>query len=425
MHLLPTFNIPQAKFLTLDKKFKAYVGGFGCGKTYVGCAGLCKNAYELPNIQQGYFAPTYTHIRDIFYPTIEEVAEKWGLSVKILKGDKEVSLIHRGRVRSKIICRSLDRPETIVGFKIGHALIDELDVMTVEKAALSWRKIIARMRDNTKGVKNTVDVTTTPEGFRFVHNQFVKQIAEKPNLAEIYGMVQASTYDNAANLPNGYISSLEASYPAQLIEAYLNGQFVNLNSGSVYPAFKRDKNNTQATLQDNETLHIGMDFNVMNMSAVICVIRDGLPYALQELTGIRDTPTMAATLADRFRGHSLVIYPDASGQNTSSKNASQSDLSILRQAGFTVRVNTQNPRVRDRVLAVNAMLENSQGERRLFINTAACPKLTEALEQQSYDKNGEPDKSTGHDHINDSLGYFLAYEYPIHRPQFMVGKTNL
>lgn len=425
MTLQPSFNIPQAKFLTLNKKFKAYVGGFAAGKTYVGCAAICKNAYELPNIQQGYFAPTYTHIRDIFYPTIEEVAEKFGLSVKILKSDKEVFLIANGQVRSRIICRSLDRPETIVGFKIGHAMIDELDVMPMAKAQLCWRKIIARMRDNAAGVKNSIDVTTTPEGFRFVHNQFIKQIADNPKLAEIYGIVQASTYDNAANLPDGYISSLMASYPPQLIEAYLKGQFVNLNSGSVYPAFNRTKNNTNAIIQEHETLHVGMDFNVMNMSAIISVIRDGTPYVLAELTGIRDTPTMAATLKDRFLGHDLVIYPDASGQNTSSKNASQSDLSILRQAGFTVRVNNQNPRVRDRVLAVNAMLENSKGERRLFINTANCPKLTESLEQQSYDKNGEPDKSTGHDHCNDAAGYFIAYEYPISRPQFMVGKTNL
>jgi hypothetical protein len=31
-----------------------------------------------PKINQGYFAPTYPQIRDIFYPTIEEVAFDWG-----------------------------------------------------------------------------------------------------------------------------------------------------------------------------------------------------------------------------------------------------------------------------------------------------------------------------------------------------------
>lgn len=46
----------------------------------------------VPKINQGYFAPTYPQIRDIFYPTVEEVAHDWGLNVKINEGNKEVHL---------------------------------------------------------------------------------------------------------------------------------------------------------------------------------------------------------------------------------------------------------------------------------------------------------------------------------------------
>lgn len=42
MGISPTLNIPQARFLAMDVKFKAYVAGFGSGKTWVGCGGLCK-----------------------------------------------------------------------------------------------------------------------------------------------------------------------------------------------------------------------------------------------------------------------------------------------------------------------------------------------------------------------------------------------
>lgn len=62
--------------------------GFGSGKTWVGCGGICKGMWEHPKINQGYFAPTYPQIRDIFYPTIEEVAFDWGLSVKINEGNR-------------------------------------------------------------------------------------------------------------------------------------------------------------------------------------------------------------------------------------------------------------------------------------------------------------------------------------------------
>ena len=411
----PTLNVPQAEFLQMPHKFRAYVAGFGSGKTWVGCTSICEHFWRWPSINQGYFAPTYPQIRDIFYPTIEEVAEVMGLRVKINQGNHEVH-VHEGRkYRGTVICRSMEKPETIVGFKIGHALIDELDVMVLKKAQTAWRKIIARMRYKVPGLLNGIDVTTTPEGFKFVYQQFVKAVRENPSLASMYGLIQASTYDNELNLPDDYIPSLFASYPPQLIAAYLRGQFVNLASGSIYADFDRKLNHTDEVVAPKETLHVGMDFNVLNMTATINVIRDGLPRTLQERTKVRDTPAMAKILKEDFvdAGHAVVIYPDASGGNTSTKNASESDLSILKQAGFKIEVNSANPAVKDRINAYNAMILNATGERRFLINTDACPVTTEALEQQVWGEDGQPDKKTGHDHPNDANGYFLVKRWPI------------
>ncbi|MDE1179490.1 terminase family protein [Paraburkholderia sp.] len=412
---MPSLNVPQSQFLAMEHKFRAYVAGFGSGKTWVGCGGLMQHFWEYPRINAGYFAPTYPQIRDIFYPTVEEVAFDWGLKVKVNESNKEVHLFEGRKSRGTIICRSMERPETIVGFKIGKALCDELDVMKADKAQQAWRKIIARMRYKIDNLKNGVDVTTTPEGFRFVYQQFVKAVREKPDLAAMYGLIQASTYDNELNLPSDYIPSLFASYPPQLISAYLRGQFVNLASGSIYADFDRKLNHTAETIRPKEVLHVGMDFNVLNMTATINVIRDGLPRTLQERTKVRDTPAMAKILKEDFvdAGHSLVIYPDASGGNTSTKNASESDLSILKQAGFKVEVNSANPAVKDRVNAYNALILNATGERRFLINTDACPITTEALEQQVWGDDGQPDKKTGHDHPNDANGYFLVKRWPI------------
>lgn len=411
----PTLNVPQAEFLQMPHKFRAYVAGFGSGKTWVGCTSICEHFWRWPGINQGYFAPTYPQIRDIFYPTIEEVAAVMGLRVKINQGNHEAHVYEGRKYRGTVICRSMEKPETIVGFKIGHALIDELDVMALKKAQTAWRKIIARMRYKVPGLVNGIDVTTTPEGFKFVFQQFVKAVREKPSLASLYGLIQASTYDNELNLPDDYISSLYESYPPQLISAYLRGQFVNLASGSIYADFDRIKNHTNEIILPKETLHVGMDFNVLNMTATINVIRDGLPRTLQERTKVRDTPAMAKILKEDFvnAGHAVVIYPDASGGNTSTKNASESDLSILKQAGFKVEVNSANPAVKDRINAYNALILNATGERRFLINTDACPVTTEALEQQVWGEDGQPDKKTGHDHPNDANGYFLVKRWPI------------
>jgi len=144
------------------------------------------------------------------------------------------------------------------------------------------------------------------------------------------------------------------------------------------------------------------------------VLRNGSPMALDEIVQIRDTPTMIDAIRSRFAGHSITVYPDASGKASKSVNASLSDISLLRSSGFTVLANQRNPAVKDRVLAVNQMIHN-QGERKFKVNPDRCPTLVEGLEQQAYNKSGEPDKSGNQDHLNDALGYFITYKFGIAR----------
>lgn len=419
---MPTLIRPQAKFLQLPHKFRAYVGGFGSGKTWVGSTAMCQGFWKYPKINQGYFAPTFPQIRDIFYPTITEVSETMGLNVKISEGNKEAHFYEGKKYRGTTICRSMSKPESIVGFKIGNALVDELDIMAVNKARQAWQKIIARMRYQTVGeLRNGIDVTTTPEGFRFVYDQFFVQPHKSKEAKKMYGLVQSSTYENETHLPFDYIPSLLASYPSQLVEAYLNGQFVNLTSGSVYKEFDRKLNHTDeiviisATMK--EPLHIGMDFNVGKMCAIVHVMRGQDPHAVDEMTGVFDTPAMIQSIKRRYLGHPIIVYPDASGNSRKTNDASVSDISLLRTAGFQVMGEASNPFVRDRVLAMNAMI-CTNNVRRYKVNSDKCPMLVETLEKQVYDKNGEPDKTSGLDHPGDATGYFIAYKFPI-APQAM------
>ena len=401
---------PQYDFLTLDKRFKAFVSGFGGSKTWTGCISSCDKYYRYPGHNQGYFAPTYAQIRDIFYPAIDEVSALHGLNVDIKEANKEVHFYSGRRYRGTTICRSMERPQSIVGFTISHALIDELDVLPMDKAQHAWRKIIARMRD--KNAHNTIDVTTTPEGFRFVHDQFKVLPQRHPEMQERYGLVQASTRDNAANLPEDYIPSLEEAYPKELIDAYVDGQFVNLTAGTVYRCFDRKVHGSTESIRKGETLYIGMDFNVTKMVASILVQRANGYHAVAELTDVFDTPDMIELLKSRYPDNKKIIYPDPSGKARKSVNASTSDLSLLEQARFSVRSPASNPAVKDRVLAVNKAFEDGK----LWINTRECPTLAECLEQQAYGQNGEPDKTGDKDHAPDSLGYFVHYEMPVLKP---------
>ena len=426
--LRPKLNLAQYRFLQMPQKYRAYVAGFGSGKTWVGSTALINHFMQFPQVDAAYYAPTYKLIKDVFYPTIEEVAYAMGFDAKVKVGDHEVIIMH-GRTRYGMVrCRSMDNPANIVGYKAGHSLVDELDVMETEKARLAWRKIIARMRYDIDGLKNGVDVTTTPEGFKFTYNKFVEEVIEK-NLQHLYGLLKASTYDNEANLPKDYIPSLLADYPKELIEAYIDGEFRNLTSGTIYKSYDRNINRSNEEVKKDgnrgEPLFIGMDFNVTNMAATIYVKRtnsanDEEWHAVDEIKNGFDTPEIIETINNRYNNddikHDITIYPDSTGKSRKTVNASISDLSLLRKAGYRVRAKSTNPIVKNRILAVNSAFKN----KRVWINDKKCKTTANCLEQQVYDDNGEPDKKNGKDHQNDATGYPVVYEMPVSKPIAML-----
>lgn len=406
-----SLNASQNIFLNgLNTKFRAYVGGFGSGKTFIGCIDLLNFFGKHPKTRQGYFGISFPAIRDIFYPTFEEAAELLGFTVVIREANKEVHVYRNGFYYGTVICRSMDKPEHIVGFKISRALVDEIDVLKADKAEKAWNKIIARMRLNIPGVENSIGVTTTPEGFLFVYNKFSDNPTDK------YSMVQASTYENKKYLPDDYIDSLYETYTAELASAYVDGEFVNLTSGTVYKNFNRVLNASTETIKGNEPLYIGMDFNVGKMAAVTHVKRNGQPHAVDEIMALFDTPAMISEIELRYPNNKIFVYPDASGKNRKTVGASETDISLLKDAGFIIVAKPSNPAVRDRVNNMNAMFCNAKGERDYKVNVNKCPEYVKCLEQQAWNDRGEPDKTKDNDHGNDAAGYFISYDYKIQKP---------
>lgn len=396
-----TLTPPQDDFVHAPEPFPALVAGFGAGKSHAGIWRAIKLKLEHRHSSVAYYLPTYDLVARMAFPRFEEALRTVGLPFKTNKQDNLIEIGGFGMV----ILRTMDNPARIVAYEVAHSICDELDTLVIDKAREVWNKVIARNRQKC-GAPNTVGVVTTPEGFRFVYDRW------KKNPAPGYRLIKATTMSNAANLPDGYIDNLRVSYPANLLAAYLDGEFVNLTSGSVYAEFDRELNACSDTIQTSEPLHIGMDFNVGRMSAVVFVLRDGLPRAVDELTNLLDTPATIAAIKSRYEGHAIFVYPDASGGGRRSNNASESDIALLRAARFSVFAPSSNPPVKDRVLAMNQMI-HSEGVRKLLVNVDRCPAFVEALEKQAYDKNGEPDKTSGMDHLNDAAGYMIHYRFPV------------
>lgn len=419
MQIKVTATKPQADFLALDCKFPAFIAGFGTGKSETMC-----NSALLDSLEGGsdsliaLYEPTYDLVRLILAPRMEEKLIDWGVRYKYNKSEN-IIYTSNGQM-GDFVLRTLDNPARIVGYESFRAKIDEIDTLKKEHAAEAWIKIIARNRQNPRTYRktsnkpmNTVSIFSTPEGFRFSYEKW------KKNPADGYEMIQASTMSNPF-LPSDYVDSLRASYPAGLIDAYLEGEFVNLTGGTIYNQYT-SKNESSETVQPTDTtLNIGMDFNVQKMAARVFVPRriNGLitEHIVDEFNELFDTTDMIENIKARYPDKKIVIYPDASGNNRKSNSADITDIGLLRQAGFKVVAPNTNPRVKTRINSVNAMFCNANGQRRLFVNKEKCPVTHDELQQQVYDDKGEPDKKGGKDHGNDAIGYYISYEYPILKP---------
>jgi phage terminase large subunit len=209
----------------------ALVSGFGAGKSEAIHRAVIVALMKYPGAHVALYAPTYDLLKLNNIPRISELLDELGLQWKFNKQDYIFTIEGYGN----IICRSMDNPSRIIAYEVFMSVVDELDTLPIKRAKEAWNKLIARNRQVLPNVSipNKILVATTPEGFNFVYQTWKKQ--QRPG----YVLVKAKTTDNPF-LPKSYVQSLYDSYPSQLIDAYINGEFVNLNGNRVYHIFDRE-----------------------------------------------------------------------------------------------------------------------------------------------------------------------------------------
>jgi len=377
------------------------VSGYGGGKTYAVARKACTLALLNPGSDGIITEPNFPLLTQILIPEVTDALNEFGIPFLFNKSEVIFYCNVAGR-QTRIICKSMERYDRLIGVNAAWVILDEFDTAKTALAYSAFEKLMGRLR---AGSVRQMVIVSTPEGFKAMYRIFVKDAGEGRRL------IRARTQDNK-HLPPDYIQALLDTYPPELIDAYIEGRFVNLTSGTVYNSYGREVNRSRETIQPNEPIKLGMDFNVGNMAACAFVLRGKDWHCVDELKGGVDTPSMIQTIKARYDGHHVTIYPDASGASAGSKGASLSDIGMLRAAGYSIRAKGSNPRVKDRINAVNLGFHGGK----LWVNPDTCPETSRCLEQQAYDKNGEPDKTSGLDHQNDAFGYPIAYEMPVIRP---------
>lgn len=353
-----------------------------------------------------YCAPTFKQAKRVFWRRLKQAIPPQWRDGKPNETDCSITL------KSGHIIRlvGLDTYDNLRGSGLFFVIIDEWADCAYEAWEEVLRPMLSTCRYVVRGILRVGGHAIrigTPKGFNHCYDTWLAgQGAEPDHKSWLY-----TTLDGG-NVPESEVETARRTMDPRTFRQEYEASFENYQ-GVIYYCFDRRQNHTDATIQKGEALHIGMDFNVSKMAAVVNVIRDGRPLALAEFADVFDTPAMIEKIKERFAGHRITVYPDASGDNRKSSNASQTDIALLKKAGFTVVVDAANPTVKDRINSMNAMLCNTYDERRYLVNTSKCPVFTASMERQIWDEKGEPDKKGGFDHHNDAAGYFITKLWPI------------
>ena len=393
----------QQEFFDNQNEIVGLSAGYGAGKTRSLCAMALKLMAQNVGFIGAILEPTGPLLRDIWQTDFDQFLEHYEIPYSFRASPLPEYVVHLKEGDCKLLCRSFENWSRIIGLNLAFCLADEIDVVSPSICDKAFPKILGRLR---AGNVRQFCAASTPEGFRWLYNTFATDEAKQRTDRQL---IKMRTQYNP-HLPSDFIERMQANYDPSMLQAYLNGEFINLTTGQVYSRFTREQNVTNIKPDIGlEPLRIGIDFNIQNTNAVIGIVQDQKLLIFDEISAAYDTDSLAQTIKSRYPMNKIYVYPDASGGNRST-NASQTDIEILSGYGFSNQSPRSNPPVRDRVASVQALLCNGKGESRLQIH-ACCRKLIESMELQSYNDKGEPDKESGYDHMADCVGYLIWREF--------------
>tara|TARA_R110000744_G_scaffold62608_3_gene129153 strand:+ start:727 stop:1968 length:1242 start_codon:yes stop_codon:yes gene_type:complete len=395
----------QAAITHDTSRFRAVIAGRRFGKTYLSIRELAKFA-RFSNRKVCYIAPSYRQAKQTIWNDLKGrlIEHRW--VKKINESELTVTLVNG----SIIMLRSADNYDSMRGLGLDFVVFDEFADISHE----TWTEVIRPALSDRQGHAMFIG---TPKGMGNWAKDLWDQ-GQSPDFPD-WSSFQYTTLDGG-NVLESEIESAKIDLDDRTFRQEYLATFESY-AGAIYYAFDRsqltDIMKLKPPIPDNETLHIGVDFNVNPMSAVVSVKR-GERLIITEAIEIygSNTDEMCKEIKTRYgEKRRIFVYPDASGANRNT--AGDSNHNILRSHGFIVKSPRANPAVKDRIASVNSGLKSSSGDTKVFIDIK-CKKIIEALEKQTYKGDTrQPDKTSGLDHIADALGYLVVHHFPVTRPQ--------
>lgn len=394
--------------LDFDHKYVGFCGGYGSGKTHSLTIKQLLLCFRSQGFTHLFLEPTIPLIDDVALPTWNSVLERYGIPHSFKVSPRPVFKLFLPGGETSVLLRSMENYERLIGVNAASIATDETDTTRPEIAEKAMIRLQGRVR---VGNCPQIAAASTPEGYGFMYNFFEEQKAD--NKALYRGKSEDNPY-----LDKDFVEDLKKKYHPQLVKAYLNGEFVNLESATVFYEFDRNRHGTGVFLPGpEERIVFGADFNVGQCHALYGVIRPG-PSGQQlhcfAESKVSDTFALVAYLQKMYPRHlaggAITCFPDASGAHDST-SSTQSDHEILRGAGVRVVTERKNPPISETLAHANVHLHRDL----IYINPTSCHDTVSALERWSYDsKTLKPAKggSTDYSHPGDAFRYLVWQVFP-------------
>tara|TARA_R110000782_G_scaffold131009_2_gene222810 strand:- start:377 stop:1594 length:1218 start_codon:yes stop_codon:yes gene_type:complete len=389
---------PQKKVISDQSRFRVLVTGRRFGKTFLAINELAKFASK-PNQRVWYVAPTYRQAKAICWNVLKEkmIYHKWVKNIN--HSDLTITL----KNNSTITLRGSDNEQSLRGVGLNFLCIDEFADVNKE----AWFEVLRPTLSDTKG---HALFCGSPRGFGNWSYELFKQGETNNDWASF-----KYTTIEGGNVDQDEVEQAKQDLDIRTFQQEYEATFVNY-SGMIYYNFNRQSNIIEKYEKETAVLHIGLDFNVDPMSAVVCIIVNETIIVVDEIQIYSsNTQEMCEEIRNRYNNKQIVVYPDPSARQRKTSAGGFTDLSILKNANFDVKCKNTAPLIRDRINAVNAKLKNVNGKNSLFI-VKSCKNVIKSIERQIYKEGTHvPDKDSGYDHMNDALGYLIEFNFPLKR----------
>jgi hypothetical protein len=388
-------QIVQGPHLYPELEWFILAGGYGCGKSFsiVLCILDIVKTYNGQEISVGIGSITITLAKKTIWKDLSAILKRSKSKYTFNKQDNTLII---GTITFFFI--AIEQPEDIYAYNVNIFLCDEIDELSQSKVLDANKAIRERTRIMLPNGRNPyIMYFTTVQGYRGLYNvmQELKRAKQK------YMLVRGLTKDNTT-LARSYVDSLYAIYDENERMAYLEGRFVNLRAGRVYP----DYDDSECMCKPFEigaeyTVMIGQDLNSGFSKGVAVIKKDKRLYIVRgwSFAEIGQAPSI---MRSTFAENEILWFPDSAGKEIV-KGYKQEIIDY----GIECRIGRSNPRIIDRVFYVNKLFR--LGLLKMF----DCPEtheLSEALKTRQYDDSGKPEKGKGEkspDHFCDALEYVL------------------